>query len=80
MTDETSAAELGGPTKALPGSAEKLRIIAARRRANLPLFHPGDANPTREAAAEAVMYGDTERGATVVDRRGREIARTMKSR
>jgi hypothetical protein len=32
-----------GPTSALPGSDEKIRLMAARAAANVPLFHPFDA-------------------------------------
>jgi hypothetical protein len=30
------------PTRALPGSKEKLMVLCARARARLPLFHPLD--------------------------------------
>ncbi len=32
-----------GPTDALPGSEEKIRVLAERARLGLPLWHPLDA-------------------------------------
>lgn len=32
------------PTRALPGSREKVQLLAARAQGGLPLFHPDDAS------------------------------------
>lgn len=43
------------PTKAMPGTRAKLRVMAARLRAGRPLYHPNDAQgrlPARELADE----------------------------
>jgi hypothetical protein len=36
------------PTRALPGSPEKVRILALRARQRLSLWHPGDAAMDKE--------------------------------
>jgi len=37
------------PTRALPGSAEKVRILAQRARQRLSLWHPDDAPMDKES-------------------------------
>lgn len=39
-------------TKALPGSDEKLKILAARIREGLPLWHPSDRHTYDDQASE----------------------------
>ncbi len=40
-----------GPTDALPGSEEKVRVLAERARQRLALWHPLDARFPGEASA-----------------------------
>lgn len=40
------------PTEAPPGSEEKIRVMAARARLELPLFHPDDST-----AGSVVRHG-----------------------
>lgn len=52
-----------GPTTALPGSDEKIRLMAARAAANVPLFHPFDATfagagGDSESPIDLSLFGD----------------------
>lgn len=42
------------PTKAYPGTLEKVNVMAARRQAGVPIFHPDDNVPS----ARGLDYGD----------------------
>jgi hypothetical protein len=47
---------VSGPTGASPGTVEKVRFLARRRRQGLPLFHPDDAPaPPATDAFEALL-------------------------
>lgn len=48
------------PTPHLPGTWDKVEVLARRLEAGQPLWHPGDAKPKRKpnlAALEALIAG-----------------------
>lgn len=50
------------PTEAKPGSEEKVRMLAARYAAGMPLWHDGDCYDHGPAQAEFLANSDFEAG------------------
>lgn len=56
MTEEVDPVKAAQPTKALPGTAEKVRVLRDRASTRCPLFHPHDnyGNSDEPPGAEAM--------------------------
>lgn len=60
VPDFCRAAPLPEPTPALPGSAEKVAVLADRARKGLALHHPLDAGWTEAGKRVGAMVGQVE--------------------